>query len=116
MLSAAKIEFQNKLKSIIKLAVYNAYMTQYQPNALSEAQKYDNEKSLNDFQIKLANDFADEFTNKSIEPVTNAIYDFVKEIGIQITIPPSVIAPPAPPVLPGGPCTGVINIANIQIL
>ena len=116
MLSVAKIELQNKLKSILKVAAYNAYMTQYQPNAIPEAQKYDEDDSLKKFQSKLADDFSEEFTNKATEPVTEAIYNFVKEIGIQITIPPSVIAPPAPPVLPGGPCTGVINITDIQIL
>ena len=107
MLSVAKIELQNKLKSIIKLAFYNAYMTQNQPNAVSEAQKYDNVGK--DQMKKLANDYAEELSKSLAKDMAEAIYNFVKEIGIQVTIPPSVIAP-------SGPCTGVIPLTSFTII
>lgn len=114
MLSTAKPTLQNSIKSILEKAMYEAYMTQFSPNKISDLSKYDGDmkKALE----KKAEDFSKMFASKASGPVTTAIHDFVKEIGIQITIPPSVIAPPLPPALPGGPCTGMIPLTNIQIL
>ena len=61
------------------------------------------EKKAKDFSEQLSKDMAE------------AIYKFVKEIGINITIPPSITTPPAPPTLPGGPCSGAIPVSNITI-
>ena len=106
MLSIAKPILQQKVLSILK----DAYMTQYEDNKVSEASKYNQENKLF-FQQK-----AQEFAIKAAGPVTEAIYKFVKEIGIQVTVPPSIIAPPLPPALPGGPCSGVIPMTSFTII
>ena len=114
MLSTAKPTLQNNIKSILEKAAYEAYMTQYAPNQISQASKYDDQ--IKSELEKKAKDFSKKFAEKASNPVATAIYDFVKKIGIVITIPPSVIAPPLPPALPGGPCTGTIPMTNITIL
>ena len=114
MLSIAKPTLQNSINSILERAAYEAYMTQYAPNQVSQASKFDNQ--IKSELEKKAKDFSKKFAEKASGPVATAIHDFVKEIGIMITIPPSVIAPPLPPVLPGGPCTGTIPMTNITIL
>lgn len=106
MLNIAKPILQQKLLPILK----NAYMTQYEGNKVVEASKYNSESELL-FQKK-----AQEFAMKAAGPVADAIYKFVKEIGIQVTIPPSVIAPPLPPALPGGPCSGIIPMTSFTII
>lgn len=114
MLSAAKPTLQNNIKSILEKAVYEAYMTQYAINQIPQASSYDS-KIKSELEKK-AKDFSKKFADIASEPVATAIYDFVKEIGIVITIPPLAIAPPLPPTLPGGPCTGTIPMTNITIL
>ena len=50
-----------------------------------------------------------EFANSLSVDMADAIYKFVKEIGIQVTIPPSVIAP-------SGPCSGIIPMTSFTII
>ena len=114
MLSTNKPTLQNNIKIMLEKAVYKAYMVQYTPNQISQASSYD-DKIKNELEKK-AKEFSKKFAENASEPVATAIYDFVKEIGIVITIPPSAIAPPLPPTLPGGPCTGTIPMTNITIL
>lgn len=104
MLSPAEIILQQQLVKILK----EAYMTQYEKNKVLEASKY-NSNIKTSFEKK-ANDFA----NTAADPTAKAIHDFIKEIGITITIPPTIIAPTTI-ILPGGPCTGIIPMSNIQI-
>ena len=97
-LSAAK----TKLEMDLKQAFFDAYMTQYEPNNIPQAAKYDNDtkiamqKKADDFSISLSKDLA------------TAIYDFVKEIGITVTLSGTVISP-------SGPCTGTIPITSFTI-
>ena len=105
MLSTAKPILENQLLKIL----YDAYMTQYETNQLSDISKYDYE--IKDKFLILATKFSQEAAG----PTAEAIYKFIKEIGINITIPPSITAPPVPPTLPGGPCSGAIPISNITI-
>lgn len=107
-LSASKIKLEQDLKKAFENAAYDAYMTQYSPNQVSQAANYDggNKKAMED----KANDFAKTLSNELASDLATAIYDFVKEIGIQInTIPPSVIAP-------SGPVTGTIPMASFTII
>ena len=105
-LGVAKNKLKEDLKNAFYDAAYKAYMTQHQPNAISEAQKHDNigKKQME----KLAIDFAEELSNSLAKDMSEALYNFVKEIGIQITIPPTVIAP-------SGPCSGVIPPTSFTI-
>ena len=108
MLSSAKPTLQNSINSILEKAAYEAYMTQYAPNQVTQASKFDND--MKDKLEAKANAFADTLSSELAADLATAIHDFVKEIGIQInTIPPSVIAP-------SGPVTGTIPITSFTIL
>ena len=104
MLSTAKIPLEMKLQQIL----YDAYMSQY--NMDPSMNSCDGEAKI---AMKKA---AAKFSQKAAGPTATAIYNFVKEIGIMVSVPPSVVAPPLPPTLPGGPCTGVIPLTNITIM
>ena len=114
MLSSAKPILQTQLLQILQKAAYEMFMTQYSSNTIKGANKYDGEREA---KMKIsANEFSIKFAQSASGSVSTAIYDFVKEMGIMITVPPSAIAPPLPPVLPGGPCSGIIPMTNIQVL
>lgn len=114
MLSSAKPILQTQLLQILQKAAYEMFMTQYSSSTIKEASKYDGEREA---KMKIcANEFSIKFAQSASGPVSTAIYDFVKEMGIMITVPPSIIAPPLPPALPGGPCSGIIPMTNIQVL
>lgn len=104
MLTDKKPDFEQKLYDALRAA----YLTQFSidPNA----GKY------NGSAQNAMNEAADKFATKASKPCMEAIYNFVKEIGIIITVPPSIIAPPLPPALPGGPCNGSIPPNNITIM
>lgn len=112
MLSSAKPTFESKLKPIIEDSFYKAYMETFMKSNTTSKSDGDANKAHDD----LAKKFSKTMTEKVTEPIVTAIYNFIKEIGITLTIPPSVIAPPAPPTLPGGPCSGVITLNNFTIL
>lgn len=82
-------------------AFHDAYMSQFQNN--SEAGKYNNDSK------KSIEKAADKFSQQLSKDMAQAIYDFVKEIGIEVIIPPTVISP-------SGPCTGSIPMTNFTIL
>lgn len=112
MLSTAKPILQNDLKSILEKAAYDAYMELYQKNKVSEAKS---DSDTKDAHEKIAKAFSKTFASKAAAPVATAIHDFVKEIGISCTIPPSVISP-ITPFIPGGPCSGTIPPTSFTIL
>lgn len=105
MLITAKPILQNSLLSML----IDAYMTQFAPSLDSDGSSVDG-KANSKIQQKAIN-----FAKAAAGPTADAIYKFVKEIGIDISIPPSVIAPPLPPILPGGPCKGMISMNNVKI-
>jgi hypothetical protein len=105
MLSVAKPILQQQLLSILEAG----YMSQFNQNELADARKYDS-------NIKSRyNNNAKKFAQTASGPVADAIYNFVKEIGIMATITGTITAPPAPPVLPGGPCFGSIPLTGFVI-
>ena len=105
MLTAAKPVLQNSLLSML----INAYMTQFTSSLDPDGSSVDGE-AKSKMQQK-----ATDFAKAAAGPTADAIYKFVKEIGIDISIPPSVIAPPLPPTLPGGACKGMISMNNVKI-
>lgn len=112
MLSAAKPTLQSQLQTIMEKSFYEAYLETFcKSNTTSKSDGYAS-KAHDD----MAKNFSKTMAEKAAEPVTTAIHNFVKEIGITLTVPASVIAPPAPPVLPGGPCSGIILLNNFTIL
>ena len=103
MLSTAKIPLEQKIQQIL----YKAYAAQYNPDP-----------SMNSCDVSAkasVDEAAKKFAQTAAGPATEAIYKFVKEIGINIIISPTLIAPPLPPVLPGGPCTGAIPMNNVIV-
>lgn len=117
MLSTAKMTLQSDINDAFKKAAHDAYMEQYQSNKVSEAGSKTDEESGKkyDDQTKetmegLAEKFAEKFASSISKDMATAIYDFVKEIGIQVnTIPPSVISP-------SGPCTGMIPMTSFSVM
>ena len=90
------------LQQALLIMLKEAYMTQYDPNMVTAASKYDsNSESL--YQKK-----AQDFALSAAPKVALAIYAFVKEIGIQASMTGTVIAP-------SGPCTGNIPMPNFTV-
>ena len=112
MLSTAKPILQNDLKKLLESAAYDAYMELLQKNQVSEA---GNDGEIEKEHKKLADKFSKKFASTAAGPVATAIHDFVKEIGISCTIPPSVISP-ITPFIPGGPCSGTIPPTSFTIM
>lgn len=111
MLSVAKPKFEKDLKVIMENAFYKAYMDTFLKSNTTSKSDGEANKAHED----IAKKFAKTMAEKATAPTVTAIYNFVKEIGITLNIPPSVIAPPSPPALPGGPCSGVIPLNNFTI-
>lgn len=93
-------------KTILQMDLFNAfkdaYMTQFESNVVTAASKYDSGRKSS--LEKKAIEFADSLSKDMAE----AIYAFVKEIGIQATISGTVVAP-------SGPCMGSIQIPDFTV-
>lgn len=98
-LISAKKDLRNELYD----AFYDAYMTQYTKNTSDKVYTDDERDRENGFK-KLAKDFSNELA----DGMSDAIYNFVKDMSINITIPPSVVSP-------SGPCSGTILNTYIKI-
>lgn len=104
-LKTAKIKLESDLKSIFKKASYDAYMEQFIKSNMTTKSDNDAKNGFKD----LAEKFSTKLSESLAGDMATAIYDFVKEIGIQCTIPPTVIAP-------SGPVTGTIPMTNFTII
>lgn len=91
-----------KLEQELNKAFYDAYMTQYEDNKVPEAGKYNS--NVKSSLEKKAHEFADSMA----KDMANAIYNFVKEIGIMATVTGTITAP-------SGPCMGNIPLTNFTI-
>lgn len=108
MLSDGKPILEQKLKSILKDAAESAYKTQF---STEECGEYASD--VNDAMNKAASDFATKFSEKAAADMAEAIYNFVKGIGIMATIASTVTcATPAGP----GTVAGVINTTDFTIM
>lgn len=106
-LQASKIKLEQDLKNAFEKAAKEAYMTQFSSNEVTEAKIYDPTAKLS--YDKQAKDYAKALADTLSGDMAKAIYDFVKEIGIMVTVPPSVVAP-------SGPCTGSIPMTSFTII
>lgn len=98
MLVTAKIKLQKELYK----ALYDAYMADFAPNIVTEEGSYD--ANIKSAMEKKAIKYA---TGLSMD-LTDAIYKFVKEIGIQATV--TGVSSPV------GPCTGMLLPTNFKIM
>lgn len=96
------ITAKNKLQEDLYNAFYNAYMSNFVPNVVTEEKSYD--LNIKNAMEKKAKTYA---TGLS-KDVANAIYNFVKEISIQASVK-GVISPM-------GPCTGMLIPADFKIM
>lgn len=98
MLSTAKA----KLKTDLYKCFFEAYTKQYMATQGMGFQDLNAQISA---QIAKS---GHSFANKISSEMADAIYDFVKEIGINITVPPTVMCGPTP-------CTGTIPMTNVKV-
>ena len=107
MLTTAKPILQQELYKSTYDAAYDAYMSQFK-----SIQRHKNMQEANQAMIESATRFAKTLADKLSVDMADSIYKFVKEIGIMVTIPPTVIAPPG---IQGGPCVGTITMENFKV-
>lgn len=106
MLSTAITPLKQDLFNILtsedtKIAFKNAITSTFPSNS----------KNNSDFE-KFADSFGEiaaKYLGALAEPLSQAIDKYVKQIGIQITIPETVISP-------NGPCSGIINTTDVKII
>lgn len=110
MLKDNKNKFDRDVHSILKNAMYNTLISSFSNSGDELIDSY-SENKLN----KVADRMATVFADKAAEPLTTAIEDHIKSLGLFINVLPSGIA------LSGatGPVTGSITItpqtSKIQI-
>ena len=90
-----------KLEQDLYKAFNDAYLSQFQSNP--DAGKYSGEAQNS------VKESADKFAKELSKTMAQAIYDFVKEIGIQATLSGTVISP-------SGPCTGALPPTSFTIM
>ena len=100
----AKPDLEKDLKDLLQKASYEAFMTANLPDSSSpEIASFVTKTTKNSAQK-----FSDKFAEIAYQPMADAIYKFVKEIGI--------IAKPSTLMSPYGPVTGVINLNEFTII
>lgn len=92
-LLGAKPEFETQLKKAFKQAAYDAFMT-----TLVDGKNVDPaiNASIRKDMMSAAEKYSDTFSDTIYQPIADAIYKFVLEIGIQLTPKGTLIAPQAP--------------------
>ena len=103
-LAGAKPDLENDLKILLQKASYEAFMTANLPDSSNpEVAGF-----VTDTMMDAAQKFSDKFSEEAYQPMANAIYKFVKEIGI--------LAKPAALMSPQGSVTGIINLNDFTII
>ena len=105
MLIDSKPKLQQDIYDILKKSMYEAYMSTFDKDA--DINSVIKNRVKNDM-MDTAKKYAETFANTACEPMAEAIYEFVKSIGI--------IATPTSLVSPHGPVTGAINANDHKIL
>ena len=90
-LVGAKPELEQDLKTILQAAAYAAFLTANTPAGADEAISSFVTKTMTDAAQK----FSDKFAETAYQPLANAIYKYVKEIGITAT-PKALMSPHVP--------------------
>lgn len=105
-LIVAKSELALDLKKILRKAAYEAQITCKRDGADKDIQS-----TLHQKIDEAAMEFAEKFAEVSHKDLSEAIYHFVKEIGVVITPAGSLIS-----ATPGSPVTGVIPMNQVKII
>lgn len=102
MLSDAKKPLEDAIYEALKNALYEAYMSQI--NEDGNANLLD---AMKNHMSKASMNFSEKAASEAAPKIADAIYDFVKAIGITAT--------PTTLMSPSGPVTGAINPTDFQI-
>lgn len=109
MLSSAKPTLQSDLEDLLEEAAYEAFMTtQESPSGTASSISNRMEKELK----SAASNFAKKFAEVAGEPMAEAIYNFVKEIGIIATPSGSLISTS---ITSPSPVTGTMPMSDFAI-
>lgn len=109
MLSTAKPTLESNIKQILYDSLYNALKSMYSNSSLTEAVINNAaKKEIDDASKKTAQIFADDASG----PLADAIYDFVKSIGITATPKGTLISPGG---MTPAPVTGSIVMSDFTI-
>lgn len=103
MLSDAKPVLENEIYNALKDALYKAQMNQF-----TKGENESLTKLMEGHMNKWANDFSDTAAKEAAPKIANAIYDFVKSIGITAIVKGTLTNT-------GGPVTGTINPIDFKI-
>ena len=110
MLKKAKPKFESDIKQLIEDSMYNAFISTFSKGDEDVIDAY-LEKALDESAKK----FARKVSEKAATPLADAIDEYIKSMGIFITVQPLGISLTGPT----GPVSGVINItpqtSNITI-
>lgn len=108
MLSTAKIELENKLKSLMHEGFKEGFkVAMIDPSAPQPEESSPRAKAEADQRNEAdAQRFADKAVDVIFPDFTDAIYDFVKQIEFNIMIVPASLA------APNGPVTGALTISK----
>lgn len=102
MLSDAKPELEQEICDALRKALYEAQMIFFQESDNATANS-----AMKKHMIELSMKFSDKAATEAAPKIANAIYDFVKSIGIT-AVPKTLVSP-------SGPVTGSINITDFKI-
>ena len=89
--------------NLLQAAAYSAYMTANNQSDSPEISAF-----VTQTMNAAAQKFSDKFAEVAYQPMADAIYKFVKEIGI--------LAKPTALLSPHGPVTGIINLNDFTII
>lgn len=105
MLIDAKPKLQKDIYDILQKSMYEAYMTSF-----IDDDDVDNDirNRVKKEMTKSAKKYSEKFANEACGPLSQAIYEFVKSIGI-ITTPKSLTSP-------HGPVVGKIDVKEHTII
>lgn len=103
-LAGAKPDLEKDLKNLLQKASYEAFMTANIPDEKAP----EISASVTNTMKDAAQKFSDKFAEIACQPMADAIYKFVKEIGITAQ-PKSLFAA-------SSPVTGIINLNEFTII
>lgn len=108
-LEGAKPKLEQDLKKLLEDASYDADMSMIIEDASVDSRIMAKVKSVMDEACRKK---AKKFAETAYKPLAQAIYDFVKEIGINLVPKGTLLSPPG---ITGGPVTGTASTTTQDI-
>lgn len=108
-LAASKPKLEQDLKKLLEDACYESEMTMFNENTDADPRIVATVRNTMD---EAAHKKAKKFAEQAYQPLAQAIYDFVMEIGINLVPKGTLLAPPG---IAGGPVTGSASTSTQDI-